>query len=104
VSGQPIFDDLGRFRGYRGVGRDITRRRTSEAELRMAHDLLEAKARELTRSNEELQQFAYVASHDLQEPLRMISSYTQLLERRYGDKLEGDAKDFMHFIVDGARA
>ncbi len=102
VSGQPIFDDLGRFRGYRGVGRDITRRRNSEAELRTAHDLLEAKARELTRSNEELQQFAYVASHDLQEPLRMISSYTQLLERRYGPTLEGDAKDFMNFIVDGA--
>ncbi len=102
VSGQPIFDDLGRFRGYRGVGRDITRRRNSDAELRTAHDLLEAKAHELTRSNEELQQFAYVASHDLQEPLRMISSYTQLLERRYGPTLEGDAKDFMNFIVDGA--
>jgi PAS domain S-box-containing protein len=102
VSGEPIFDELGRFRGYRGVGRDVTRRRNHEAELRMAHDLLEAKARELTRSNEELQQFAYVASHDLQEPLRMISSYTQLLERRYGPALEGDAKDFMHFIVDGA--
>ena len=101
-SGHPIFDEEGQFRGYRGVGKDITQRKLAEAALRAAHDELEVKARELARSNEELQQFAYVASHDLQEPLRMISSYTQLLERRYGDKLDGDAKEFMAFIVDGA--
>jgi PAS domain S-box-containing protein len=102
ISGQPIFDEEGRFKGYRGVGKDITRRKLDEAALRHAHDELEAQARELSRSNEELQQFAYVASHDLQEPLRMISSYTQLLERRYGDKLDANAREFMDFIVDGA--
>ncbi len=102
ISGQPFFDEEGRFKGYRGVGKDITRRKLDEAALREAHDELEIKARELSRSNEELQQFAYVASHDLQEPLRMISSYTQLLERRYADKLDANAREFMDFIVDGA--
>lgn len=82
-------------------------RKKTELELEISHEKLEEKVRERTKaleqSNKELQQFAYVASHDLKEPLRMITSFLQLLERRYSDQLDQDANDFIGFAVEGAK-
>jgi PAS domain S-box-containing protein len=71
-------------------------------ERKQAQEVLEARSRELLRSNAELEQFAYVASHDLQEPLRMVASYTSLLAEEYGKVLDDDAKLYIHFAKDGA--
>ncbi|HEX3013839.1 MAG TPA: PAS domain S-box protein [Methanobacterium sp.] len=78
-----------------GMARDISERKRYEKKLKKT-------IHELKRSNDELQQFAYITSHDLQEPLRTIASFTQLLERRYKNKMGSDSDEFIEFIVDAA--
>ncbi|KIL99326.1 Phytochrome two-component sensor histidine kinase Cyanobacterial phytochrome B [Paramagnetospirillum magnetotacticum MS-1] len=93
---QPISNIEGNVTNYLAIKSDITEQKSAAAKLA---ELVE----ELRRSNEELEQFAYVASHDLRQPLRMISAYLGLLERKLSASFDQDARDFFGFAVDGAR-
>ena len=92
----PIYDKEGKVLAVAQIMQDITTMKHMDESIKVNNELL-------LRSNEELEQFAYVASHDLQEPLRMVASYTNLLAVRYKDKLDADANDFINYAVDGAK-
>lgn len=96
VSTSPIRDESGNVVQVVHVQRNITERKLAEQDR-------ERLLSDLARSNKDLEQFAYVASHDLQEPLRMVASYVQLLEKKYKGKLDEKASTYMHFAVDGAQ-
>ncbi len=95
INTKVLFNENGKLMGSLSMLTDIT-------ESKKAEKMLKLKFEELARSNEELEQFAYVSSHDLQEPLRMITSYLQLLQRRYQGNLDDKADKYIHFAVDGA--
>lgn len=86
-----------------GAMTDISYRKEHEESLQELNDRLEKHARDLERSNAELEQFAYIASHDLQEPLRMVTSFLDQLERKYSDNLDDKAQQYIYYAVDGAR-
>jgi light-regulated signal transduction histidine kinase (bacteriophytochrome) len=86
-----------------GASRDISKLKESEIQLKTLNNQLEARAKELVASNQELEQFAYVASHDLQEPLRMVSNFLTQIEKKYNDILDEKGKTYIHFAVDGAK-
>jgi chemotaxis family two-component system sensor kinase Cph1 len=92
----------GKPQQYIAIRADITKRKLAEEALAVQALELSRRGDELARSNMELEQFAYVASHDLQEPLRMIANYTQLLGERYRGKLDEQADKYIHYSVDGA--
>jgi PAS domain S-box-containing protein len=112
--GQALYDEAGQAVRFIGIILDITDRKRAEQVLQQAKEDLEIKVQErttelkqlnenLVRSNQELEQFAYVASHDLQEPLRAVTGYTQLLVQDYQERLDESAQEYTAYIVDGAK-
>lgn len=100
--GYIIRDNAGNAIRMIGATQDITRMKENEINLSKLNKNLQIQSEKLAESNTELEQFAFVASHDLQEPLRMVTSFLKLLEKKYGDNIDASGKRYIHFAVDGA--
>lgn len=96
-----LADDIDGMR--RQIAAELTEVREARSQVEWINDQLKVQAEELTRSNRDLEQFAYVASHDLQEPLRKVASFCQLLQRRYAGQMDERADQYIAFAVDGAQ-
>ncbi|MFA9517645.1 ATP-binding protein [Halopenitus sp. H-Gu1] len=96
VQGEPVHTETGEVEYVAGYTRDISERKDYQQKL-------EQHREELEQSNESLREFAYIASHDLQEPLRMVSSYVELLDQEYGEQFDDEAEEYMQFAVNGAQ-
>ncbi|MCC5937929.1 MAG: PAS domain S-box protein [Lunatimonas sp.] len=99
--GIPVFED-GKCTRIYGSIQDIHKKKLAETELQRINNELKNNVHKLELSNQELEQFAFIASHDLQEPLRMITGFMGLLKKRYSDKLDDKANQYIHFAIDGA--
>lgn len=98
----PVLDELGVITGYIAVKENITEKKLAEKQLNETLLHLQIKSEALQHSNDELQKFAYVVSHDLQEPLRMVSSFLQLFEKKFHELVDEDGRKYIHFAIDGA--
>ena len=103
VTGAAIPGADGNVRHYRCVAQDITARRVLEAELQVKNERLALANSELSRKNKELDEFTYVVSHDLQEPLRTLIAFSDFLMRDQGDKLDDAGKEYVRYLVDASR-
>lgn len=103
LSGGPIFNERNEVFAVYGIHTDITQRKEYEKSLETLNEELKNQAYDLAISNKELEEFAYVASHDLQEPLRMVTTFLTQLEKRYIHQLDDKAQQYIHFAVDGSK-
>ena len=102
VNAEPLLDDKGRVKEVICSFSDITERKAVEEKLNWLYQSLEVRAFELATSNADLERFLYVATHDLQEPLRLVNSFTQLLKKKYSSQLDEQANEYINYAVEGA--
>ena len=103
VTGTAVRDPAGRIVHSRSVAQDVTARHRLEAELQEKNARLATTIEELSRRNKEMDEFTYVVSHDLQEPLRTLTAFSDFLLRDYGDRLDAEGQEFVRYIVDASR-